>query len=78
MFTRITESGGHHYLQIVESFRNEMGKPRLRVVANLGRVDGMKEGHLDAHIGDRTFNDTSNATPEQLSLFDALNIPRPA
>ncbi|OSP48898.1 hypothetical protein, partial [Pseudoruegeria sp. SK021] len=34
----------------VESFRNEAGKPRLRVVANLGRVDGMKEGQLDALI----------------------------
>lgn len=50
MFTRITESGGRRYLQIVESFRNEEGKPRLRVVANLGRVDGMEEGHLDALI----------------------------
>ncbi|OSP51762.1 IS1634 family transposase, partial [Pseudoruegeria sp. SK021] len=44
------ESGGRRYLQIVESFRNEAGKPRLRVVANLGRVDGMKEGQLDALI----------------------------
>ena len=50
MFTRVTESGGRRYLQIVESFRNEAGKPRLRVVANLGRVDGMKEGQLDALI----------------------------
>lgn len=50
MFTRITESGGRRYLQIVESFRNEAGKPRLRVVANLGRVDRIKEGQLDALI----------------------------
>jgi len=50
MFTRITESGGRRYLQIVESFRNDAGKPRLRVVANLGRVDGMKDGQLDALI----------------------------
>ncbi len=50
MFTRVTESGGRRYLQIVESFRNDAGKPRLRVVANLGRVDGMKEGQLDALI----------------------------
>jgi len=50
MFTRITGSGGRRYLQIVESFRNEAGKPRLRVVANLGRVDGMQDGHLDALI----------------------------
>lgn len=50
MFTRITESGGRRYLQIVESFRNEAGKPRLRVIANLGRVDEMKDGQLDALI----------------------------
>jgi hypothetical protein len=50
MFTRVTESGGRRYLQIVESFRNDAGKPRLRVIANLGRVDGMKDGQLDALI----------------------------
>ena len=50
MFTRVTESGGRRYLQIVKSFRNDAGKPRLRVIANLGRVDGMKDGQLDALI----------------------------
>ena len=50
MFVRINESGGRRYLQIVESYRNEAGKPRHRVVANLGRIDGMQDGHLDALI----------------------------
>ncbi|MDT8857742.1 IS1634 family transposase [Paracoccaceae bacterium Fryx2] len=50
MFTRITESGGRRYLQIVESFRNDAGKSRLRVVANLGRLDALKPGQLDALI----------------------------
>jgi len=50
MFVRINESGGRRYLQIVESFRNEAGKPRHRVVANLGRIDGMQDDHLDALI----------------------------
>jgi hypothetical protein len=50
MFVRINESGGRRYLQIVESYRNEAGKPRHRVVANLGRIDGMEDGHLDALI----------------------------
>ena len=31
-----------------------------------------------AHIGEHTFNTTSNTTPEQLELFDALNLQRPA
>ena len=31
-----------------------------------------------AHIGDHTFNTISKTTPEQLDLFDALNLPRSA
>ncbi len=31
-----------------------------------------------AHIGTHTFNGTSTTTPEQLDLFDALSIPKPA
>jgi hypothetical protein len=50
MFVRINESGGRRYLQVVESYRNEAGKPRHRVIANLGRIDGMEDGHLDALI----------------------------
>jgi hypothetical protein len=32
------QSHGHRYYRIVESFRRD-GKPRLRVVAHLGRVE---------------------------------------
>lgn len=39
-------------LQVVESYRNEVGQPRKRVVANLGRIDGTEDGHLDASIRD--------------------------
>ena len=31
-----------------------------------------------AYIGDRTFNGTSNVTPEQLDLFESLNLSKPA
>ncbi|SEA71347.1 IS1634 family transposase, partial [Rubrimonas cliftonensis] len=31
-----------------------------------------------AHIGERTFNGTSKTTPEQLDLFDAMSLPKPA
>ena len=50
MFVRINKSGERRYLQVVESYRNEAGHPRHRVVANLGRIDGMEDGHLDALI----------------------------
>jgi transposase len=39
MFIKLTRSGGHGYVQLVESYRNEEGKPRQRSVATLGRVD---------------------------------------
>ena len=31
-----------------------------------------------AHIGERSFNGTSKTTQEQLALFDALNLKKPA
>jgi transposase len=39
MFIKLTRSGGHSYAQLVESFRNEEGKPRQRTVATIGRID---------------------------------------
>ncbi len=50
MFVRINKSGKRRYLRVVESYRNEAGQPRHRVVANLGRIDGMEGGHLDTLI----------------------------
>jgi len=52
MFARIKRGGNkthpHDYVQIVESYR-EAGKPKHRVVANLGRLDLLREGgSLDA------------------------------
>lgn len=71
MFTRITESGGRRYLQIVESFRNDEGKSRLRVVANLGRLDVLKPGQLDALISglNRAAGRAENTASEV--LYDA-------
>jgi hypothetical protein len=51
MYTRITQSGGHRYLQLVEGYRNDSGKVRQRVVASLGRVDQLDESKLAPLIG---------------------------
>lgn len=51
MHTRVSRSGGRAYLQLVESYRNEAGKPRQRVVANLDRLDRLTETDLDPLIG---------------------------
>jgi len=42
MFIRIKRSGGHEYLQVVESYR-EQGKVRQRVIATLGRRDQLAD-----------------------------------
>jgi transposase len=50
MYTRITTSGGRSYLQLVEGHRDEEGKFRIKVVANLGRLDKITPGKLDPLI----------------------------
>lgn len=50
MYTRITKTGERQYLQLVESFRNDSGKVRTRVVANLGRLDQITPEQLDPLI----------------------------
>ncbi len=39
MFTKLTRSGGHTYVQLVQSFRDETGRPRQRTISTLGRLD---------------------------------------
>jgi|688.fasta_scaffold118072_3 transposase len=39
MFVKVTQSGGRRYAQLVESFRNEQGKPRQRTICTLGRLE---------------------------------------
>ena len=46
----ITRSGGRQYLQLVEGYRNEDGKVRHRVVANLGRLEDLNPAKLDPLI----------------------------
>lgn len=50
MYTRITESGGRRYLQLVEGHRDETGKVRIKVVASLGRLDKLGPAKLDPLI----------------------------
>jgi hypothetical protein len=39
MFVKITRAKGHHYAQLVESYRDDSGQPRQRNVMTLGRID---------------------------------------
>ena len=79
MFTRITKTGDRQYLQLVESFRNDSGKVRTRVVANLGRLDQIAPKQLDPLINGlnravgRAHNTSSEVVQEPgLSFGDVL------
>lgn len=50
MYTRITKSGPRRYLQLVQGYRDDNGKVKQRVVANLGRLDQLEASDLDALI----------------------------
>jgi transposase len=39
MFVKLTRSGSRRYVQLVESYRDEAGKPRQRTIATVGRLD---------------------------------------
>lgn len=47
MFIKLTRAGGRTYAQLVESYRDDTGKPRQRTLATLGRVDE-NGGQVDA------------------------------
>src|SRR2546428_13242423 len=56
MFVKVTTvrrgARVYEYLQMVEGYRDEHGRVRQRVVANLGRRDALKEsGQLEALAG---------------------------
>jgi transposase len=39
MFIKLTKSGPRQYLQLVEAYRDDSGRPKQRTVATLGRLD---------------------------------------
>jgi len=43
MYFKIAKSKGNSYLQLVESYRNEEGKPRQRLIANLCNISKCSE-----------------------------------
>lgn len=76
MFLKPTKSGGHTYLQLVESYRNESGQPRQRTVASLGRLDEVGGGvdSLLAGLLRHKGLPSSAASPPQLEFEAALSF----
>ncbi len=50
MFVKIVTSGGRRYVKLCEAFRDDTGKSRQRVVANLGRLETLEAGSSSALI----------------------------
>ena len=76
MFIKLTRSGGHTYAQLVESFRDEHGKPRQRTVATLGRVDengGQVDALLNGLLRSKGRPAATGSTP-QLRFESALAL----
>ena len=44
MFIKLTRSGPRQYVQLVEAYRDDSGRPKQRTVATLGRLDQMDSG----------------------------------
>lgn len=76
MFIKPTRSGGHTYLQLVESYRNDAGQPRQRTVATLGRLDEVGGGvdSLLAGLLRAKGLPASAAAPPQLEFDSALSF----
>lgn len=75
MYTKVTQSGGRRYLQLVEGFRDDAGKVRHRVVASLGRIDDLTPQKLDPLINGlnrvlgRTENTAFDVIPESAKSY---------
>jgi hypothetical protein len=50
MFVKITTSDKRQYVKLVESFRDERGVSRQRVIATLGRLEAVLAGQSNALI----------------------------
>jgi transposase len=49
MFIKLTNSGSRRYVQLVEAYRDDAGRPKQRTVATLGRLDQL-DGELESVI----------------------------
>ncbi len=64
MFIKVTKSKNYHYLQLVESYRED-GKNKHKVIANLGRFDQLEGNKTIMGLAKRLLH-IAGATPPQL------------
>ena len=76
MFVKLTRSGRRTYAQLVESFRDDAGKPRQRTLATLGRInedDRRIDALIDALLRAKGRNPGAYARP-QIRFESALAL----
>ncbi len=62
MFVKVTRSGPRSYVQLVEAYRDDAGRPKQRTVATLGRLDQLNS-ELDSVIAG-LLRATGKSSPE--------------
>jgi hypothetical protein len=77
MATKLTRSSGHTCVQLIESFRDETGRPRQRTISTLGRldesggqVDSLHKGLLRAKGTSASMADTPQVAFESAMALD--------
>jgi transposase len=73
MYIKVTKSAGHSYIQLAESFRDDSGKPRQRVVSTLGRVDE-SGGQVDSILNALLRAKGRTADEPQIEFESALSL----
>lgn len=73
MYIKVTKSGGHSYVQLAESFRDENGKSRQRVLSTFGRADETG-GQVDAILNALLRAKGRTADEPQIQFESALSL----
>ena len=73
MYVKVTKSAGHTYIQLAESFRDDSGRPRQRVVSTLGRADETG-GQVDAILNALLRAKGRTAEEPQIEFESALSL----
>jgi transposase len=73
MYIKLTQSAGHSYVQLAESYRDDNGKPRQRVLSTLGRLDETG-GQVDSILNALLRAKGRTADEPQIEFESALSL----
>lgn len=73
MYIKLTQSAGHSYVQLAESYRDDSGKSRQRVLSTLGRLDETG-GQVDSILNALLRAKGRTADEPQIEFESALSL----